>query len=232
MLTYETLVALLLSGAEQSKLAIRFSQEQYDPHALNRTFTITCIPRRAKPHQPAPTAVLSFTWDVAQAAVSILGSDTLCDMFHQPDEPCPHEAAGCSYEAFVDIDVVYEIPLTPEDQHDIAGVPLIAKAIQEITAELTYDEQPLEVDVQMRFTDHGQALVNRVAAHQQWTLDEELHDEQLLLRSMIDLCEEIAMLLDVLHHLHSDDTSINGDSEFPDYEDLSDLKTYLRPPTA
>ncbi len=239
MLTYESLVTLLLSGAEQTGLNIQFSQEQLDPHSMTRTFTLTCLPSGVRePRLNVPFATLSFTWDSALTALSVLGSDALCDMYHAPKEHCIHHDDGCAYEAMLDLNVVYDIPLSEEQRLNLAGIPVLARSVQALTAPLSRTKLPLDIDVQIQFTSSYQAFVGQVSGRQQWTLDSHLHDEDELREEMNALSQELRLTLNALAEFSPPSDEDFEDFDFDEFmldessEDLLDLQTYLRPPAA
>lgn len=229
MLTYETLVTILIGEAERTGLNVQFSQEQLDPHTMSRTLNITCLPTGvAEPNMDVPFAVLSFTWDAALTAISVMGSDSLCDLYHDPDEQCLHDELGCAYDAELDLDIVYEVPLTDAQRRDIANVPALARSLQVTTSEATHDRQPLDVDIQMQFTSDYHAFVGRVTARQQWLVNEQLHEEDELREVMFGMCRETVRILNALAGFKTPTPAVSEDEDDPQI----DVRTYLRPPTA
>lgn len=233
MLTYETIVTILLSEAERSGLNLQYSQEQLDPHTLSRTFTMTTLPAHiSEPRLYVPFATLGFTWDAALTAISVQGSDAVCDVYHLPDEPCLHSDIGCAYEAALDIDASYEIPVSSTQRNDIREMQTFVQSVQALTRSIMPDEQALAMDVQMAWSPQGQATVSRVTAKQQWTIDEPLHDEADLHEVMRDICRELSITLLVLTGDSPMPASEFEDDEDDDHDPLIDLRIYLRPPTA
>ncbi|MBA3468272.1 MAG: hypothetical protein H0T53_01385 [Herpetosiphonaceae bacterium] len=229
MLTYETIITILLGGAERTGLNIQFSQEQIDPHTMSRTFSMTCLPTGVpEPRPDVPYATMSFIWDAALTAISVMGSESMCDLYHDPDETCPHNDLGCAYNAEIDIDVMYEIPLSDTQRREISNVPTLARSLQIITSESTHDQQPLDIDIQMQFTSTYHAFIGRVAARQQWTIDEPLHEEEDLQEVMREICRETVRTLNALAGFETPHPLTLEDEAEP----LIDVRTYLRPPTA
>jgi hypothetical protein len=232
MLTYETVVTILLGGAERTGLNIQFSQEQIDPHAMIRTFNMTCLPSgAAEPRPELPFATLSFSWDAALTAISVMGSQNMCDLYHEPDDPCLHSDLGCAYALALEIDTVYEVPLSDGQRREIANVPTLARSLQIVTSEATQDHQPLDIEVQVHFTNTYHAFIGRVAARQQWVLDEALHEEDELSESFREICREIGTTLNALAGLETPHP-LTLEDEDDEGEPLIDVRTYLRPPTA
>lgn len=230
MLTYETIITTLISEAERTGLNVQFSQEQIDPHTMTRSFTMTCLPTGVLlPRPDVPFATLSFAWEAALTAISVMGSESLCDMYHDPDEPCPHAEIGCAYDAMVDVAVMYEVPLSEAKRHEIGSVPSLARSLQLITSETTHDHEPLHIDIQMQFTSDYHAFIGQVAARQEWTLDEALHDETNLHEIFREICREMLRTINALAGFETSNTPfLPQDDDDP----MIDLRTYLRPPTA
>jgi hypothetical protein len=229
MLTYENVVTHLLSAAEQAGLNIIFSQEQLDTHALVRTFSMTCLPRgSSEPDDQQPRAMLSFRWDPALTAISVLGSEGLCDLYHTPDEPCPHADLGCAYDASLDVEASYHVPTTSSYPSDVNGVIGMASGTRELLTLAVGHEEGVEVQAQLLFDEHG-VSVGRIEALQRWSLDDELHEADDLSGALSEVCQEVVNALEALagheaphpSHLPADDV-----------EDYGDGRTYLRPPTA
>lgn len=243
MLTYETLVTALLGEAERVGLNIVFSQEQLDPHSLVRTFTMSCYPYGQAPDgELSPSATLSFSWSAALTALSVSGSDELCDLYHDPDEECIHNELGCAYEATLELAGLYEIPFPPSPNQQFNDAARVAKIMQDASAELTADRQPLEIDMNVHFTSRGQQLIVRLAVRQEWMLDEQLHDEAELRESLRGVCVEFGNMLHALLDYEdapryplseADRTAEHADAPpEPERESRRDPRTYLKPPTA
>jgi hypothetical protein len=230
MLTYETLVTILIGEAERTGLNVQFSQEQIDPHTMTRTFTMTCLPAGIMlPRPDIPFATLSFAWEAALTAISVMGSEALCDLYHDPDDPCTHADLGCAYDAMIEVNLMYEVPLSEQKRGDISNVPGLARSLQLITSEATHDRQPLHVDIQMQFTSDYHAFIGQVAARQEWVLDEALHDESDLREAFNEICRETNRTINALAGF---DTPEQPAGNRDDEEPVIDMRTYLRPPTA
>lgn len=230
MLTYETLVTILLSGAERAGLNIQFSQEQIDPHAMVRTFTMTCFPYGITDTRiEVPYATFAFSWDAALTAISVVGTETICDLYHDPDEVCVHNDLNCAYEAILELDAAYEIPLQETARRNVTSILATATALQQVSSELTTDQEPLDIEMLVQFTGTQSSFVNRITLRQQWILDEQLHDEDLLRKTLRAVCSEFGNILNELAGFDAPTLPIDSDDE---ETPRIDMRTYLRPPTA
>lgn len=234
MLTYEAVVTVLISEAERAGLAIQFSQEQLDPHSLARTLSISCQPTKQRDqHMEHVVATISFTWDAALTAISVMGSDAICALYHDSDEPCLHAIEGCAYNVDLDFDLTYAIPLTEEQRFNVVNIPQLTEAIQSATKEKTFDFQPLDIDVQLHFTGEYMAFVGTVTGRQSWPFGEALHEEHELRQEIRDLMQNVSKVLDALQQFQAPMPVLEDDAENEENE-LASLpdRTYLRPPTA
>ncbi|HEY1013775.1 MAG TPA: hypothetical protein VGE07_13775 [Herpetosiphonaceae bacterium] len=243
MLTYETVVTALLGEAERVGLNIVFSQEQLDPHSLVRTFTMNCYPYGMEPDgELSPSSTLSFSWSAALTALSVAGSDELCDLYHDPDEACVHSELGCAYEATLELTGLYEIPFPPSPNQQFNDAARVAKIMQEASAKLTGDRQPLPIDMNVHFTSRSQQIIARLSVRQEWVLDEQMHDEGELRESLGGICAEFGNMLHALldyeeaprYPLSEAARAAEHAEEQPEPERESRLhsRTYLKPPTA
>ena len=235
MVSYETFVTTLLSGAEQTGLNVQFSQEQLDPHTLVRNFSMTCLPSPVAPGPQTatdqPMAVVTFAWDAALTAISLEGGDGLCDLFHAPDEPCLHMEVGCAYDATLDITINYEIPLSAAQRRDINNLPLLANSINLITAESTSNGEALELDILINISPTLTTTISRITARQIWFVEDQLHHEHELIGVLRNLTQDVKNTLNALAGYEPDPELADAPKPTED-EPLYDLLTYLRPPTA
>src|SRR4051794_10326770 len=112
MLSYETISDALLDSAEQAGLNVWQSDELIDPHSLQRTFTLTCLPLgQASPRPSSIQASIRFRWDSAMTAISTLGTEALCERYHGDNVACSHALVGCAYEATLALEVSYIVPI-------------------------------------------------------------------------------------------------------------------------
>src|SRR5918998_3164422 len=112
MLSYETISDALLDSAEQVGLNVWQSDEAIDPHALHRTFTMTCLPLgQGTPRPNSIQASISFRWDAAMTAISTVGTEALCERYHADNVACSHALLGCAYEATLELEVTYTLPV-------------------------------------------------------------------------------------------------------------------------
>lgn len=228
MLSYETIVTILISEAERSGLSVQFSQEQYDPHTMMRTLNVTCFPAGVRePQITMPFATLSFTWEAALTAISVMGSESICALYHDPDEPCVHAEEGCAYNVEVDFEVVYEVPLFGPQQADIARAPVLAHTIQELVNQKN-TENPVDVEVQLQFTSDYHTFISRLAAQQTWSVGDALHEESELRGELGTMCKDVTRILELLKHVDGTASSFLENFDPNDFDE----RTYLRPPTA
>ncbi|GIV96285.1 MAG: hypothetical protein KatS3mg057_0942 [Herpetosiphonaceae bacterium] len=229
MLTYENVVTLLLSASERQQLNIVLSQEQLDTHALVRTFMMTCLPRGTRdPNAFQPRVTVSFRWDPALTTISIIGSEGICDLYHAPDQSCPHADVGCAYDAMLEIEATYQIPIPEEHTEDIASVVGLAASTRDLLASTVDSSEDLEVRVQLVF-DSGGASVSQLEAIQRWLIDDDLHEAETLGQTFAEICAEVAEALEALAGHEPPPPSLGSER---DHDDLGDHLTYLRPPTA
>jgi hypothetical protein len=228
MLTYEHFVAVLLGSIERIGLNVAYTQELLDTHALGRSLTITCLPEGDEdergPQEPPLRATISFRWSPEFTIFSLRGGDSLGDIERLVDERLSEAHSNPS----LDVAVSYTLPLPAEHLHDLAQIPLLAQAIQELHAALAGPENLVRVEAQLSCPPGRPARVSALSAHQAWSLDEALYDADLLSDTFDELCAELHDLIEALA------SRFLGDEErrSPGVEELPADRRYLKPPTA
>lgn len=230
MLTYENFVSVLLTTIERTGLNIAYTQELLDTHALGRSLSITCLPDGVEddhsPQEPALRAVVSFRWSPEFTVFSLRGSDSLDNIERLVDERLFAQArSGPS----LDVEVSYHLPLDSDQQRDVRGLPAIARAVQELHANLVEPDDVVRVDTQVSFSAGGNTRVQSISALRTWAVDEALYDADLLALTFEELCSELHAMLELLNiqfGVAHDEPPASGADALP-----ADRR-YLKPPTA
>src|SRR5215211_6188903 len=180
MLTYENFVAVLLTAIEQTDLNIAYTQELLDTHALGRSLSITCLPHGVEddraPEEPPLRAVIGFRWSPEFTVFSLRGGppDTFDGIV---DERIFASAGGVGLE----IEVTYTLPLVADAIGDMATLPQISRAVQELYASAAPDsENPVRIDVAMSFISGQGPRIKSLTIHQSWPIGDALFDSDLL----------------------------------------------------
>jgi hypothetical protein len=229
MLTYENFVAVLLGAIEQSGLNIAYTQELLDTHALGRSLSITCLPDDAEddngPEEPPLRAVVAFRWSPEFTVFSLRGGDSLDNIERFVDERLfAQTRAGPS----LDVEVTYHLPLSVDQQRDVASLPVVAHAVQDLHGSLVEEDEVMRVDTILAFDPGGAAHVRAITAMRVWNLDDALYDSDLLALTFEELCAELHAMLQLL------DTQFGSSGDDPpgDLDRLPADRRYLKPPTA
>jgi hypothetical protein len=231
MLTYENLVSVLLGCIERAGLNVAYTQELLDTHALGRSLSITCLPDGFEddrgPQEPPLRGVVSFRWSPEFTVFSLRGGDSLDNIERIVDERLYAQAqSGPS----LDLEVTYHVPVTLEQQRDLAALPSIARALQDLHSSMVEPEDVVRVDTVVSFSAGRTPRMQSVTAKRVWSLDEALYDSDLLSDTFDELCAELHTMLETLASyyagLSSDENSANStDNGYGD-------RRYLKPPTA
>ena len=231
MLSYESISEALLESAEEAGLNIWQPDEALDAHTLQRTFTLICLPPgEMLPRPNGPQVRLRFHWDAAFTAISLLGTDALCRLYHPDDASCPHGEAGCAYEATLPLEIEYTIPVGVPIQDDPALLVRLLRKVQDIQRSLVDHSNGLTVDAEVQSV--GSTLqVRHVRARQTWTITEPLHDLDVLEDVLDDACNEVSDVFETLLE------QLNGTPRPPHTDmdmtlDPDEERIYLRPPVA
>lgn len=230
MLTYENFVAVLLGSIERTMLNVAYTQELLDTHALGRSLSITCLPDGSEddrgPQEPPLRAIISFRWSPEFTIFSLRGDDSLDDIERLVDERLNQTQGGPS----LDVDVMYTIPLTAEQQRDVSHLPAMAHFIQKLHHSLTGSDNPMQVTSELLFVVGRTPRAQNVTAHQVWSIDEGLYDVELLSDTFDELCAELHDLLESL----AEHFGIAGSNERNPggSGDTSGDRRYYKPPTA
>jgi len=227
MLTYENFVSVLLSTVERAGLNIAYTQELLDTHALGRSLSVTCLPDGIEddltPQEPALRAVIGFRWSPEFTVFSLRGAESLDNIERFVDERLyAQKSTGPALE----VEVVYHLPLSPEQQREVNSLPGVARAVQEIHAALADPDELVRVDSQLSFPPGRPPRLQSVTAVRVWNIDEALYDAELLAATFEELCSELHAMLELLatHYAVARDEPPAG----PDGPD----RRYLKPPTA
>lgn len=233
MLSYETISDALLDSAEQVGLNVWQSDEALDPHSLQRTFTMACLPPgQASPRPSSIQASVGFRWDSALTAISTIGTEALCERYHADNVACSHVLVGCAYEATLALDVTYTVPIHRPMGDDMTMLPRLVRAVQEMHRGMIDHKNVVSVDANVQFAG-GEIRITQLRAHQVWTVGDPLHELDALEDVFEDACSEIRdLLVAMTEHFSS--------SRLPDADeapillpvDFDDERIYLRPPTA
>ncbi|WP_129678180.1 hypothetical protein [Candidatus Chloroploca sp. Khr17] len=229
MLTYENFVAVLLGAIERAGLNIAYTQELIDTHALGRSLSITCLPDGVEddhgPEEPSLRAVVAFRWSPEFTVFSLRGADSLDDIEHFVDERLfARSRTGPS----LDVEVIYYLPLTPLQQRDVAALPLLAHAVQELHGTLVEEHEVMRVDGVLAFDVDGMARVQGVSALRIWSLDDALYDVELLALTFEELCTELHAMLELLYAQFGPSEG----SEPQSFDSFGSDRRYFKPPTA
>ncbi len=231
MLTYENFVAVLLGSIERTNLNVAYTQELLDTHALGRSLSITCLPDGVEddrgPQEPPLRATIAFRWSPEFTVFSLRGGDSLDNIERLVDERLQQAQSGPS----LDVEVTYTLPLSAEQQRDIAHLPIIARSIQELYTSQIDADAALRVDTQLTFMPGRTARVQQITAFRVWSIDEALYDAELLADTFDELCAELHDMLEALAiHYGMGRAEDRGSSNASDT--LSGERRYLKPPTA
>lgn len=233
MLSYETISDALLDSAEQVGLNVWQSDELIDPHSLQRTFTLTCLPLgQASPRSHSVQASIKFRWDTAMTAISTMGTEALCERYHGDNVACSHALVGCAYEASLALEVTYTIPVHLSIGGDLAILPRLVRSIQDMHRGLIDHKNVVTVDANIQFTG-GEMRASQLRAHQIWTIGDPIHELDSLEDVFEDACSEVRDLLVSLGEQFATSKVQEVDENLvPLPVDFDDERIYLRPPTA
>jgi len=234
MLSYETISDALLDSAEQVGLNVWESDETLDPHSLLRTFKLTCLPLgQGTPRPNSTQASISFQWDAAMTSISTLGTEALCERYHADNVACSHALLGCAYEATLELEVTYTLPVQLTLNDDLTTLPRLVRSIQDMHRAMIDHKNVVRVDANVQFVGN-EIRVNQLKAHQIWSVGDPIHELDGLEDVLEDACSEVRDFLMTL-------TSHFATSHLPDVDSLpiampmelvDDERIYLRPPTA
>ncbi|MCU0490197.1 MAG: hypothetical protein MUD01_01215 [Chloroflexaceae bacterium] len=230
MLTYEHFVAVLLGSIERNGLNVAYTQELLDTHALSRSLTITCLPDGYSdtrgPQEPPLRATISFRWSPEFTVFSLRGNDAPPEIERMVDERLYQGQGGPA----LDVEVTYTIPLDSEQQRDIALLPALAHAIQELHASVAGNSAPIKVDAQLAYQSGRAPRVQSISARRLWSLDEALYEVELLSDTFDELCAEMDEMLESFadQYVPADDEADPTTAA----EMLNQDRRYLKPPTA
>ncbi|MBA3943640.1 MAG: hypothetical protein H0X37_03660 [Herpetosiphonaceae bacterium] len=235
MLSYETISDALLDSAEEVGLNVWQSDEQLDPHTLLRTFTLTCLP----PGQTAPRpsslqATMSFRWDAAMTAISTIGTEAICKLYHGENVGCAHDLTGCAYEAALALEVAYALPLTLQLKDEPELLARVTRSIQELHRGMVDHKNLVKVDADVQVVN-GEMQVRRLKARQVWTIGDALHDLDGLEDVLEEACTEARDLLHALTQRFTGNAKLvegSDESPLPMVLESDEDRIYLRPPTA
>lgn len=231
MLTYENLVSILLGSIERAGLNVAYTQELLDTHALGRSLSITCLPDGFEddrgPQEPPLRAVVSFRWSPEFTVFSLRGGDSLDNIERLVDERLYAQAqSGPS----LDMEVTYHVPVTLEQQRDLAALPGLARTLQDLHASLAEPEDIIRVDTLVSFHAGRTPRVQSVTARRVWSLDEALYDGDLLSDTFDELCAELQTMLETLASYYA---GLAGEEPGANSADAAyGDRRYLKPPTA
>ena len=233
MLSYETISDALLDSAEQVGLNVWQSDEAIDPHALHRTFTLTCLPPgQTTPRPNSIQASISFRWDAAMTAISTVGTEALCERYHGDNVTCSHTLVGCAYEAALALEVAYTIPIHMSLGNDMTMLPRLVRSVQEIHRGMIDHKNVVSVEATVQLVG-GELRITRLKAQQVWSVGDPLHELDGLENVLEDACSEVRdLLMAVTDHFASSKLPDLDESPVPLPVDFDDERIYLRPPTA
>jgi hypothetical protein len=234
MLTYETISDALLDSAEQVGLNVWQSDEQIDPQTLNRSFTLNCLPQgEAVPRLSSLQASITFKWDAAMTAASTMGTEALCEKYHDDKVACSHSLIGCAYEATLTLEIAYTIPLNMNLDDDIDSLQRLARTIQDVHRSIVDHKNIIAVDANLHLEGY-QVRVTHFKAQQRWTIGDPIHELDNLEDVFEEACSEVRDMLLALNERISGTSATEVDELSPLTlpMDESDDRIYLRPPTA
>ena len=233
MLSYETISDALLDSAEQVGLNVWQSDEAVDPHSLERTFTMSCLPPgQASPRPTSIQASVSFRWGAAMTAISTIGTEALCERYHGDNVACSHSLVGCAYEASLTLAVTYTVPIHRPLGDDMAMLPRLVRSVQEMHRGMIDHKNVVSVDANVQFAG-GEIRITQLTGRQVWTVGDPIHELDGLEDVFEDACSEVRDLLVAM-------TEYFTSSRLPEVDELpvgvpvdfDDERIYLRPPTA
>ena len=233
MLSYETISDALLDSAEQVGLNVWQSDEGIDPHALTRTFTVTCLPLgQSTPRPTSIQATIGYRWDAAMTAISTLGTEALCERYHGDNVACSHTLVGCAYEASLALEVAYTIPFHMPMGDDMSMLPRIVRVVQEMHRGMIDHKNLVSVDATVQFVG-GEIRITQLKARQVWTVGDPIHELDSLEDVLEEVCSEVRDLLAAMtEHFSAAPLPEIDESPVALPMDLDEERIYLRPPTA
>jgi hypothetical protein len=233
MLSYETISDALLDSAEQAGLNVWQSDELIDPHSLQRTFTLTCLPLgQASPRPSSIQASIRFRWDSAMTAISTLGTEALCERYHGDNVACSHALVGCAYEATLALEVSYIVPIHMPVGNDMSILPRLVRSVQDMHRGMIDHKNVVGVDATVQFVG-GEIRITQLKAHQIWTIGDPIHELDGLEDVLEDACSEVRDLMAAMaEHFASAKLPEMDESPVSMPLDFDDERIYLRPPTA
>lgn len=233
MLSYETISDALLDSAEEVGLNVWQSDEQLDPHTLQRTFRLSCLPPGLTAPRPHSAQVnLQFRWDAAMTAISTLGTDALCKLYHGDNVACAHDLTGCAYEATLSLEITYTVPVVLALGEDATASTRLIRGIQDLHRGMVDHKNIVTVDAEVQMLG-GELRVRQLRARQLWPIGDPLHDLDSLSDVFEEVCSEVRDFLTALtYQIAGDDKTSDGDDSQPMLFDADEDRIYLRPPTA
>ncbi|GAC1353589.1 MAG: hypothetical protein NVS4B8_07210 [Herpetosiphon sp.] len=233
MLSFETISDALLDGAEEVGLNVWQSDERLDPHTLTRTYSLVCLPPGlTAPRPSSPQVTLTFQWDAIMTAISVLGTEAICKVYHGDAVGCAHELSGCAYEASLPLEISYTLPFSGSSGADQDFLVRMTRAIQDLHRGLIDHKNVVEVRMQMQVAQ-GEAQLREIKARQVWMIGDALHDVDGLANVLEDACSEVRDFLPILTQRFGNSNRV-VDAEDPSIQLTMDDedRIYLRPPTA
>ncbi len=235
MLPYETISEALLDSAEHVGLNVWQSDEQLDPQALNRTFSLHCLPTgEPYPRASSIKAELSFKWDAAMTAISTLGTEALCEKYHGPNTACAHTTAGCAYDTSLELEVTYTLPLNLSVGDDLPAIARLGQGIRDVQRTLIDHRNLVTIDANIRL-EGGSVRLTEITARQRWMIGNPIHELSELEDVFEEACSEVRDMLLGLQERFGQTSILDNDDllSLPLDIDMSDDdRIYLRPPTA
>jgi hypothetical protein len=169
--------------------------------------------------------VVAFRWSPEFTVFSLRGADSLDNIERFVDERLFQARSGPS----LDVEVSFHLPLGADQQRDIAAIPGLARAIQDLHATLAEPDDLVRVEAQLTFHAGRPALARGLTALRVWSIDDALYDSDLLAVVFEELCSELHTMLELLNRTYrpaaDEPAPAAGDS-------LPSDRRYLKPPTA
>lgn len=164
---YEELASDVLDSLEHAGLEVEDVSHELEPSTGDRTFH--CVAHHAGSGPPYRyQATVHFHWDALLTYLSTYGPGSECELYHGPDEPCPHRD-GRAHPG-VDLVVEYDLGDGGYQLSSLAEVTTWVTTVEGMLTRALPDQDARMVRLNLGFRD-GNAWVERFSAEQSWYLD-------------------------------------------------------------
>ncbi|HEX6289277.1 MAG TPA: hypothetical protein VFZ66_08810 [Herpetosiphonaceae bacterium] len=163
-----------------------------------------------------------------------MGTEALCEKYHDEKIACSHSLVGCAYEATLTLEIAYTVPLNMSIDDDVATLQRLARAIQDVHRSIVDHKNIVAVDANLHL-EGSHVRVTLIKAQQRWTIGDPIHELDSLEDVLEEACSEVRDMLMAVNDRFSGTSSTDIDdlsSIALPLDESDDDRIYLRPPTA